>query len=231
MLNAKEIRMCVVIWMIVVSLLCQASVASADFTDKPVSFTSEEAVIIIDPLRNKLSLVVRGIVFKTFPVALGKLKTPTPVGDWVIVNKYENWGSGFGTRWIGLDVPWGVYGIHGTNEPSSIGLDASHGCIRMYNGHVEELFRLVSLGTPVRIMGHALGEPGAEPRVVAAGDSGSDVMLIQSRLRSAGYYKGESDGKFGQALKEAVERFERDRGLPRDGVFGRHDYVSLGLLE
>jgi len=194
-------------------------------------FSSEEAVIVIDPLRNKLSLFVNGVVYKTFPVALGKLKTPSPVGDWFIVNKYENWGSGFGTRWLGLDVPWGVYGIHGTNEPSSIGLDASHGCIRMYNRHVEELFRLVSLGTPVRILGHALGEPHVEPRVVAAGDSGSDVMLIQSRLRSAGYYNGECDGRFGPALQRAIERFERDRDLPRDGVFGRQEYESLGLLE
>jgi hypothetical protein len=194
-------------------------------------FPKETAVIYIDPLRNRLSLVVDGVLYKNYPVALGKLKTPTPVGEWKIVNKYENWGSGFGTRWMGLNVPWGIYGIHGTSEPSSIGLDASHGCIRMYNGHVEELFRLISLGTPVHILGHALGEPGMEPRSLAAGDSGADVMLIQSRLRSAGYYDGVCNGKFGVATQSAVKRFERDRGLPVDGVINKHDYESMGLIE
>ena len=47
-----------------------------------------------------------------------------------------NWGGGFGTRWLGLNVPWGIYGIHGTNQPWSIGTQASAGCIRMFNRHV-----------------------------------------------------------------------------------------------
>ena len=43
------------------------------------------------------------------------------------------------------------YGIHGTNEPELIGQQVSHGCIRMLNEDVEELFDVVSIGTPVSI--------------------------------------------------------------------------------
>ena len=43
------------------------------------------------------------------------------------------------------------YGIHGTNDPSSIGKAVSHGCIRMNNKDVEELARIIPIGTPVSI--------------------------------------------------------------------------------
>jgi lipoprotein-anchoring transpeptidase ErfK/SrfK len=48
-----------------------------------------------------------------------------------------------------LTLRGGEYAIHGTNRPSSIGHFASHGCIRMYNSDIRELYRLVSIGTPV----------------------------------------------------------------------------------
>lgn len=194
-------------------------------------YGEEENVIYIDPLRNQLTLVLNGVKVKQYPVALGKKKTPSPVGEWKVINKYKNWGTGFGTRWIGLNVPWGIYGIHGTNRPGSIGSDASHGCIRMFNRHVEELYKLIPLGIRVQILGHPLGEPYMEPRNLANGDTGADVMLIQSRLKSAGYYSGPTNGRFGPATQRALEKFERDHDLPRDGIINRHDYAALGLLE
>ena len=54
-----------------------------------------------------------------------------------------------GTRWIGLSRKG--YGIHGTNNPRSIGRRASHGCIRMRNRDVEELFEMVAVGDRVEI--------------------------------------------------------------------------------
>jgi lipoprotein-anchoring transpeptidase ErfK/SrfK len=54
-----------------------------------------------------------------------------------------------GTRWLGLSVKG--FGIHGTNVPQSIGKNASHGCIRMRNSDVEELFELVQVGDAVEI--------------------------------------------------------------------------------
>jgi len=56
-----------------------------------------------------------------------------------------------GTRWIGLDRKG--YGIHGTNQPRSIGHAASHGCIRMSRADLEELFRTVRVGDTVEIHG------------------------------------------------------------------------------
>ena len=54
-----------------------------------------------------------------------------------------------GTRWLGLSISG--YGIHGTNVPSSIGHNASHGCVRMRNHDVEELFALVGVGDQVEL--------------------------------------------------------------------------------
>ena len=48
-----------------------------------------------------------------------------------------------------LTMRGGEYAIHGTNRPASIGGFVSHGCIRMYNSDIRELYRLVDIGTPV----------------------------------------------------------------------------------
>jgi lipoprotein-anchoring transpeptidase ErfK/SrfK len=48
-----------------------------------------------------------------------------------------------------LTLRGGEYAIHGTNRPSSIGGFVSHGCIRMYNSDIRELYALVAVGTPV----------------------------------------------------------------------------------
>ncbi len=48
-----------------------------------------------------------------------------------------------------LTMRGGEYAIHGTNRPELIGGFVSHGCIRMYNSDIRELYRLVDVGTPV----------------------------------------------------------------------------------
>ena len=48
-----------------------------------------------------------------------------------------------------LTLRGGEYAIHGTNRPELIGGFVSHGCIRMYNSDIRELYRLVAIGTPV----------------------------------------------------------------------------------
>ncbi len=96
-----------------------------------------------------LSLYRSGRLFKAYPVAVGKPTTPTPKGNFTIINKQINPGGPFGSRWMGLSQPH--YGIHGTNNPSSIGTAASNGCIRMFNNDVEDLFNYVGVGTMVTI--------------------------------------------------------------------------------
>ncbi|MGE5421932.1 MAG: L,D-transpeptidase [Ignavibacteriales bacterium] len=89
---------------------------------------------------------------KTYPVAVGKPSTPTPLGNWSIVQKAMNPGGAFGARWMRLSAPQGGYGIHGTNNPKSIGRAVSHGCVRMYNKDVIEIYPLTPIGTPVTIV-------------------------------------------------------------------------------
>jgi len=106
--------------------------------------------IEIDLLKKQLHFYQGQRLSRTYPVAIGKPSTPSPVGEWTIINKkILNYDSIFGTRWMGLSNPG--YGIHGTNNPSSIGKAVSLGCIRMYNHNVEEIFAQVSIGTPVII--------------------------------------------------------------------------------
>jgi len=97
----------------------------------------------------QLYLLQDGKTIKNYPVGVGKFETPTPLTTTSIATKKPNPGGPFGTMWLGLAIPH--YGIHGTNNPSSIGGYVSHGCIRMYNQDVLGLATLLPIGTPVFI--------------------------------------------------------------------------------
>lgn len=168
---------------------------------------------------------------KTYPVAVGNPTTPTPVGEYQVIYKGKDWGPSYGPRWLGLNVPWGSYGIHGTNKSHSIGQHLSHGCIRMRNHDVIELFDIVPIGTKVTIFGHLMGDLGREPRDLAEGDVGGEVQLIQSRLKSAGYYEGSCNGKFRFDTTQALKKFQRDRNLQQNGVVTPKVYREMGLIE
>lgn len=99
----------------------------------------------------KLYLITGQRQDRVYPIAVGKPATPTPNGSYQIINKIVNPGGVLGTRWMGLNIPDGPYGIHGTFRPDSIGKAISNGCIRMYNKDVEELFNTVHIGTTVII--------------------------------------------------------------------------------
>lgn len=106
--------------------------------------------ITVNIKNRTLTLYNNGAVYKTYKVAVGKPSTPTPTGTFKIINRAVNPGGPFGARWLGLSKPH--YGIHGTNNPSSIGKNVTNGCIRMYNKDVIELSNLVPIGTPVTIV-------------------------------------------------------------------------------
>ncbi|MDK2799240.1 MAG: hypothetical protein PWQ70_859 [Clostridiales bacterium] len=108
--------------------------------------------ITINTSARTLTLYKNGKWFKSYPVATGKPSTPTPKGTFKIKNKAVNPGGPFGARWMGLTAPGGGYGIHGTNNPGSIGKAVSNGCVRMYNKDVIELFNLIPVGTVVKII-------------------------------------------------------------------------------
>lgn len=170
----------------------------------------------VDIPSRTLTVFSDGVSFRVFPVAVGKTATPSPVGEWKIVNKGVNWGTGFGTRWLGLNVPWGTYGIHGTNKPWSIGTKASHGCIRMRNQDVEVLYKWVVAGTEVKLTG-PIPRKTSVPKL-QKGQANQDVVSLQFLLRQAGLYNLPADGRFGEQTEQAVLRFQAIEGLPENGV-------------
>jgi lipoprotein-anchoring transpeptidase ErfK/SrfK len=118
--------------------------------------------IVVDRERLTLTLWEGCTVLKVFPIGLGKESTPTPNGSFYITSLLRPPipDSIYGPHAYGLSAfsdaitNWkggGVIGIHGTNDPSSIGDRRSHGCIRMYNHDIEELVPFLPLGTPVEI--------------------------------------------------------------------------------
>lgn len=188
--------------------------------------------IVADLNINKLFLVNNNTnkIFKDYPIASGKLSTPSPVGTWKIVNKESGWGKGFGSRWMALNVPWGKYGIHGTNKPFSIGGSASLGCIRMFNKDVEDLYSLVNVGTTVVIYGGSYNMEYNTFRLLSPGDRGSDVFEVQRRLKNLGYYKGPLNGIYGDELKKDVIRFEKDNQLLVTHNLDKKFYRKLGII-
>ena len=121
-------------------------------------------VIVVSLEDRKLALVEDGVVKQVYSVAVGKPSTPSPVGTFTIERRvanptYHHDGKTIlpgprnpvGTRWMGLSKHG--YGIHGTNEPNSIGKAASHGCIRMAKADLEEIYALVAEGDTVELVG------------------------------------------------------------------------------
>jgi hypothetical protein len=171
-------------------------------------------VIDLDILR--MTVYIDGGIYKTFPVSGGKDVSPSPVGVWKVVNK-SNWGEGFGGSWIGLNVPWGKYGIHGTISPWVVGQNnVSHGCIRMRDNDVREVKKLVSIGSYVYIKQDSLSF-----RAMKNGMFGSDVLFVQKMLKAQGYYLGALDGRFGNGLEQSVRKFQEDHLMYADGVVGK----------
>ena len=114
--------------------------------------------IVVDKSEFKLYWVKDGVLIKKYPIAHGKASTPTPSRVWRIDQKYHTGASSvYGPRKMrmykrvktssGYRYVFTRYGTHGTNQEWVIGTRASHGCIRMYNRHVLELYPQVPLHT------------------------------------------------------------------------------------
>lgn len=185
-----------------------------------------EISIEVDTYSRILTLYSDGEVFKKYPVAIGKPSTKSPVGEWAIISKSKDWGGGFGTRWLGLNVPWGIYGIHGTNKPWSIGRAESQGCIRMYNRDVEELYEWVPVKTRIKIIGRRLPIQVNIP--LKSGQMGLSVMQLQDNLQMIGIDSGYRDARYGETTETAVRELEAQFQLKQDGVA---DWNVLYLLD
>ncbi len=185
--------------------------------------------IMIELNQKRLTLYRGTETVKTYPIASGKSATPSPIGTFTITHRFATELSGFGTRFLGLNVPWGNFGIHGTNKPESIGSNASHGCIRMRVKDAEELYRLVPNGTKVVIVGGDYGELDTYLRTLTSGDRNSHVRVVQRRLIQLGYLSGNADGVYGANTTHAVLAARKAFGLSNVDIVDYALYQKLGL--
>jgi lipoprotein-anchoring transpeptidase ErfK/SrfK len=155
---------------------------------KPAETDPIHRVVLVSIPDRKLAVIENGNAIATFPVAVGASASPSPTGEFQIVNRVANptyyrpgtvipsgKDNPVGTRWVGLSQKG--YGIHGTNAPRSVGHAASHGCIRLRNRDIEKLFTMVQVGDVVQIRGERdelvaqIFGGGANDTTVAAADS------------------------------------------------------------
>jgi len=156
-------------WVVAATMAVLASRGAAQQTsqnaDAKAQAPAAKREIVVSLKDRKLALVENGQVLKIYSVAVGKPSTPSPEGTFTIERRVENPtyhhngktvppgpANPVGTRWMGLSIKG--YGIHGTNEPNSIGKAASHGCIRMAKADLEALYPQVAVGETVELVGH-----------------------------------------------------------------------------
>ena len=154
-------------------------------------------VILVRTGENRLYHYENGALVKTYTVATGQPKYPTPTGNFQIVLKRfrptwvnpdpTGWGKSLpktippgpsnplGTRALNINSP-GIR-IHGTSNYKSLGTAASHGCIRMAMPEVEELFDKVETGTPVIIITGPKTGPAPAAPTSSVGDPNAPVDL------------------------------------------------------
>lgn len=202
------------------------------FVSNPVhAENKQEFSINIDLWNKELIVFENKKVIKRYSISIGTDLSPTPVGEFEITEKAKSWGGGFGSRWLGLNVPWGIYGIHGTNRPHLIGENVSSGCIRMHNEDVEQLYEMISVGTVVQIDGPITGVGEGEYRNLSIGSKGNLVQLVQGRLKAMKLYHGDVNGIYGVKTENAVREFQKENQLSVNGVISFREYLLLGLLE
>jgi lipoprotein-anchoring transpeptidase ErfK/SrfK len=129
---------------------------------RDVRITKVRTRIIIELSKRELVLYRDGEPVLRSTVAIGAPGTPTPTGRYYVNQRLiasdpsGPWGPGA----LGISafsdvlqewIQGGPIGIHGTNDPSSIGHAVSHGCVRLPNNVLTKLFNAADAGTPVII--------------------------------------------------------------------------------
>jgi lipoprotein-anchoring transpeptidase ErfK/SrfK len=159
--ESRTTALTALLFMTAISALAEEKLRRDEALSKKDDLTQARRIVVSIQDR-KLALLLGDKVIKIWDTAVGAESSPSPSGNFVIVNRlnrpyYYHPGkvvpfgpsNPLGTRWLGLSLK--SFGIHGTNVPGSIGKKASHGCIRMRNRDIEELFELVKAGDAVEI--------------------------------------------------------------------------------
>ena len=176
--------------LILALIVALASRACAQSPDAAGSRAKRQIIVSVPDC--KLAVVENGVVLRTFAVAVGAAVSPSPTGEFAIVNRLTRPtyyhagvvipagpGNPLGPRWVGLNKPG--YGIHGTNAPGSIGKAASHGCIRLRNRDIVQLFAMVGVGDTVEIR----GERDEQTAQIFGGELSAPVSVAQAQTAAA----------------------------------------------
>lgn len=121
--------------------------------------------LVVDLSDRQLNLYQKGKLISTHAVAIGQPGWETPTGNFEVTEMEKNpaWehpitgeiipsgpNNPLGSRWIGFtQTADGQIGFHGTNEPEFLGQAVSHGCVRVDDAEIQEIFDRVGEGTPV----------------------------------------------------------------------------------
>ena len=117
--------------------------------------------LVIFRSERRFSLVLRGRVVRSGPVAVGAPGMETPLGLFFVQAMFRTTGNSilgayaFETSGYSRLSDWpggGVVGVHGTNTPELIGQAVSHGCVRLHNQDISFSGTVVRVGTPVKIV-------------------------------------------------------------------------------
>jgi lipoprotein-anchoring transpeptidase ErfK/SrfK len=130
--------------------------------------SSQQVRLVISLKRRRVDVYQNRLLKASYPVAIGKPGWETPKGQFRVFEMRKNpgWTHPFtqevippgpdnplGERWIAFWTDGNnSIGFHGTPNRASVGKAASHGCVRMYNEHVRELYQLVKPGTSVAVV-------------------------------------------------------------------------------
>jgi lipoprotein-anchoring transpeptidase ErfK/SrfK len=168
-LNRKA-QIASLVLLFVASTLCANGAAAQTAANSAAKSAARPARrIVVSFQDHKLALLEGDRVIKVYEVAVGAAVSPSPTGEFQIVQRVQNptyykpgvviapgTNNPLGPRWIGLNVKG--FGIHGTNRPDSIGKNASHGCIRLRNHDIEDLFARVQVGDRVSLVAERTDE-------------------------------------------------------------------------
>lgn len=125
------------------------------------------SVVVVDLSDTQVYLFWGNHLLSSYPIAVGKSGWETPTGSFKVLQKQRNpvWqqpitgdliptgpDNPLGSRWIGF---WSdgnhQIGFHGTNDEQLVGQKVSHGCLRMRNADIEELYEQIDVGTPIMV--------------------------------------------------------------------------------
>lgn len=173
------------------AMAAQIAPAAAQDTAQNQARTAETAAdgpsIAISLADRRLYLTGTDGATRSFPVAIGRPGVPIPVGDSRILRKRRDptWRPTANQRRekpslpravppgpnnplgaFALDLGWPAIAIHGTNDPDSVGRQASGGCFRMLPADIETVFAAAEVGTPVRVVRDSLAGGGAKPAAI-----------------------------------------------------------------